>query len=75
MEDSNDNPCEKLSVADLIRSVLPWPFHRGLPSGYCGENSKSTFGHLVLFALPWPFHRDLPLDDGKDGSSSRRKEM
>lgn len=67
VEDGNKSPCVKLSIADLVLSVLPWPFHKDLPSGYCGENSKNTFWDLVLFALPWPFHRNLPLDSGRDG--------
>lgn len=67
MENLKTSPCIKLSVADLIRSVLPWPFHKDLPNGYCGQNSKSTFWELLLFALPWPFHRDLALDAVKNG--------
>jgi hypothetical protein len=66
VEDSSKRPCVKLSIADLVLSVLPWPLHRDLPSGYCGEKSKSTFIDLVLYALPWPFHRDLGLNSGKN---------
>lgn len=54
---------KKLSLGDLILSVLPWPFHKDLPDDYQGKRSKATFWELVLFALPGPFHRDLPDGD------------
>ena len=73
VEDSNNNRCVKLSIGDLVLSVLPWPFRKDLPPGYCGENSKSTFGDLVLFALPRPFHRDLPRRRGQDGSDEKER--
>ena len=41
---------------DLIRGMLPWPFHKDLPD-HC---KKLTLGDLVLSVLPWPFHKDLP---------------
>ena len=66
VDDSNKRPCVKLSLGDLVLSILPWPFHKDLSSGHCGENSKSTFWELVLFALPWPFHRELPSKNGQD---------
>ena len=70
-ENDNKDPVRKLSLADLVLSVLPWPFHKDLPNGYYGENSKSiTFGDLVLSTLAWPFRRELPLDNGShDGNS------
>ena len=71
-EDDTKDPVRKqLSLADLVLSVLPWPFHKDLPNGYYGENSKSiTIGDLVLSTLPWPFHRELPLDnEPHDGNS------
>ena len=72
VEDSNKSPCVKLSLADLVLSVLPWPFHKDLPSSYCGEKSKSiTFWDLVLFALPRPFHKDLPSTNGQDGGEEK----
>lgn len=54
---------QKLSLGDLILSVLPWPFHRDLPDEYHGKESRATFWELVLFAMPWPFHRELPNGD------------
>ena len=73
-QDSNNRPCVKLTLGDLVLSVLPWPFHKDLPKGYCGQNSKIGFWELVLFALPWPFHRNLPSDNesnGREGSNDK----
>jgi len=63
----------KLSLADLVLSVLPWPFHKSLPAVYCGKNSKATFWDLVLFSLPRPFYRDLPRNDADDDDENERE--
>ena len=57
----------KLSLSDLVLSILPWPFHKDLPKYYRGKDSNASFTDLVLFALPRPFHRDLPPEDEDDG--------
>jgi len=45
----------KLTFADLVLSVLPWPFHKDLPdpgkSGPCGEGANS-FGMICSLSIP-----------------------
>jgi hypothetical protein len=45
---------------DVIRYLLPWPFHREFPPCPNGNRRELDFGDLVLSVLPWPFHKDLP---------------
>lgn len=55
-----ENITYKLSRIDVIRYLLPWPFHCELPACPNGNRRELTFGDLVLSVLPWPFHKDLP---------------
>lgn len=45
----------KLSLGDLVRSVLPWPFHKDLPNpgdtGPC-KNGESSFGMICSLSIP-----------------------
>ncbi len=44
----------KMTFADLVLSVLPWPFHKDLPepgSGTCKEGSNS-FGMICSLSIP-----------------------
>ncbi len=44
----------KMTFADLVLSVLPWPFHKDLPepgSGTCKEGS-SSFGMICSLSIP-----------------------
>ncbi len=44
----------KMSLADLVRSVLPWPLHKDLPdpgSGACKVNGNS-FGMICSLSIP-----------------------
>lgn len=45
----------KMTFADLVLSVLPWPFHKDLPdpgkSGPCGEGG-SSFGMICSLSIP-----------------------
>lgn len=44
----------KMSLADLVLSVLPWPFHKDLPdpgSGTCKENG-SALGMICSLSIP-----------------------
>jgi len=44
----------KMTLADLVLSVLPWPFHKDLPepgSGTCKEGSNS-FGLICSLSIP-----------------------
>ena len=44
----------KMTLADLVLSVLPWPFHKDLPdpgSGTCKENG-STLGMICSLSIP-----------------------
>ena len=43
--------CRKLTIADLVLSVLPWPFHKDLPPDYCGKRPGIRFKDLVLLVL------------------------
>jgi len=43
--------CVKLSLSDLVLSVLPWPFHKDLPAGYCGKKPGNKFWDLFLLTL------------------------
>lgn len=45
---------KRTTLGDLIRSVLPWPLHKGLPSGGgapCG-GAGNPFGLLVMISIP-----------------------
>ncbi len=50
----DDGGCVKLSLADLVRSVLPWPFHKGLPDKYCGQRADDTFWDRLRLAIRRP---------------------
>ena len=45
----------KLTLADLVLSVLPWPFHKDLPdpgkTGPCGDSS-GNFGMICSLSIP-----------------------
>jgi hypothetical protein len=43
-----------LSFGDLVRSVLPWPFHKDLPdSNVAGcESGAGTFGMICTLSIP-----------------------
>lgn len=41
----------KLSLSDLVLSVLPWPFHKDLPANYCGKKPGNKIWDLFLLAL------------------------
>ncbi len=75
----------QVTFADIILSVLPWPFHKDLPSPNAeddekdlpkdrsGNKRKITFGDLVLSVLPWPFHKDLPSPSAEDDEVEENK--
>jgi hypothetical protein len=46
----------KLSLGDLVLSVLPWPFHKDLPdpggTGPCGKDTGNTFGMFCSLSIP-----------------------
>jgi len=46
---------KKLTLADLVLSVLPWPFHKDLPdignTGPCSQNGE-TFGMFCSLSIP-----------------------
>ena len=47
----------KLSLGDLVSSVLPWPFHKDLPDkAYCGGKPKISLCELLLLAFCNPAH-------------------
>ena len=71
MNSDTDDTTHKLSRMDVIRFLMPWPFHRELPECPNGEKPKIDFGDLVLSVLPWPFHRDLPSPcrESKEGAN------
>jgi hypothetical protein len=41
-----------LSLGDLVLSVLPWPFHKDLPSPKTGECAESTIGMICTLSIP-----------------------
>jgi hypothetical protein len=45
----------KMTFADLVLSVLPWPFHKDLPepaSGTCKDGSGNGFGMICSLSIP-----------------------
>ena len=44
----------KLTFGDLVLSVLPWPFHKNLPSLSAGDckTSTLTFGKICTLSIP-----------------------
>ena len=45
----------KMSFADLVLSVLPWPFHKDLPepgSGSCKDSGGNGFGMICSLSIP-----------------------
>lgn len=45
----------KMSFADLVLSVLPWPFHKDLPepgSGTCKDGDGNGFGMICSLSIP-----------------------
>jgi hypothetical protein len=46
----------KLSLGDLVLSVLPWPFHKDLPSvgpgGSCKDSMDNPIGMLCSLSIP-----------------------
>lgn len=63
----------KVTFADIILSVLPWPFHKDLPKDRSGNKRKITLGDLILSVLPWPFHKDLPSPSAEDDEVEENK--
>ena len=67
----------QVTFADIVLSVLPWPFHKELPKDLpkdrSGNKRKITFGDLVLSVLPWPFHKDLPSPNAEDDEVEENK--
>jgi hypothetical protein len=61
METNKQETCSRVSFTDLIRSVLPWPFHKELPLCACGLRHKVSFLDLIRSVLPGPFHKELPV--------------
>ena len=55
--DSNniEGECPKISLADYIQSVLPWPLHKDLPE--CPNGSKHSYSWRDL-GLPGPLYQD-----------------
>ena len=47
--------CIKISLADIVLSVLPWPFHQELPSCPCGARHDYRWEDL---GLPGPAYGD-----------------
>lgn len=47
---------KKLTLGDLVLSILPWPFHKDLPSpaggGPCKEDEGPNFGILCSLSIP-----------------------
>ena len=47
---------KKLTLGDLVLSILPWPFHKDLPSpaggGPCGKDQGANFGMLCSLSIP-----------------------
>ena len=47
---------KKLTLGDLVLSILPWPFHKDLPSpaggGSCKEDAGPNFGMLCSLSIP-----------------------
>ena len=44
---------DHLTLGDLVLSVLPWPFHKDLPtSGPQGEPCEGSFGMICTLSLP-----------------------
>jgi hypothetical protein len=49
------NRFKKLSLGDLVRSVLPWPFHKDLPDfgkGPCKNTAGADIGMMCSFSIP-----------------------
>lgn len=46
----------KLTLGDLVLSVLPWPFHKDLPSvgpaGSCKDGGGNPFGMFCSLSIP-----------------------
>ncbi|WP_320039956.1 hypothetical protein [uncultured Desulfobacter sp.] len=46
----------KITLADLVLSVLPWPFHKDLPNmgdtGPCKKGISNNFGMFCSFSIP-----------------------
>ncbi len=59
--------CVKLSFADLVQSVLPWPFNKDLPANYCGMNPENRFWDLFLLTLRTPTP-DAPREKTKNAN-------
>jgi hypothetical protein len=47
----------KLTLGDLVLSVLPWPFHKDLPSTADGERQRYTIKEILC----WLICRKVPL--------------
>lgn len=47
---------KKLTLADLVLSILPWPFHKDLPNvndtGPCGKEDSNSFGIICSLSIP-----------------------
>lgn len=47
---------KKLTLADLVLSILPWPFHKDLPNvndtGPCGKEDSNNFGIICSLSIP-----------------------
>lgn len=44
-----------LTLGDIVRAVLPWPFHKDLPEGEggpCGKDTGNLFGLFVSLSIP-----------------------
>ncbi len=49
------NRFKKVTLGDLIRSVLPWPLHKDLPSAdstACKTDGGSAFGLMISLSIP-----------------------
>lgn len=45
----------KMTLGDLVLSVLPWPFHKKLPdidTGPCNQGSGNNIGMLCSLSIP-----------------------
>ena len=47
---------KKMTLGDLVRSVLPWPFHKDLPdvgkAGPCKDKSGASLGMICSLSIP-----------------------
>jgi len=73
LQSDDKKGCAKLSFTDLVLSVLPWPFHRDLPSNYCGKNPRNTIWDLVMLVLRKPTQNES--HKGKNDSQEKHNNV